>query len=587
MNNNGNQSNPNKENHSFSQPKNNASQRRNSPNNQRRNSHNNPGRKAVTNAHPALKAADKLKNKNNHKNNNLGKNKKNGTNNTSTSNNQNEEQQGVGSNPISEKAAVGAKVAKKAFIKILAAIVAKVVITAVIVLAPVLAVLAIFTAFIDIFKNGDYDESATAGYYPIKCEEVTVIFTDKSKNYEVTGSGTYSLEDYVAGVISGEVGEFNNIEVYKEYAILARTYFLKNENDCTIESSDRKQVFSTYSSDLAKQAAKETKGQVLLDVEGKLMMTEYDAFCSIAVDDNYYTIKQKNQKIPRSWVDNQHGILPAWKEGTCKGNHGRGASQWGSYYLATEMEYDYRKLLNYYFKDENSAISISSPSFITSIANLDIKETTNAANTLNQPIESLLASKGGSLADYNNYIKQSVNDAGYGTRAGVVAGAVAMINYLYDNFNTKLPYYWGGSYQEEGIPSSFGTNVPSSPSPSGTRYQYKSFDCSGFTSWAVKNAGFKINRLTASGFDNLVGSKNMCNITNSSCIGEPGDFISYKEQHIKMIVSVDEANNKYYVAESTGSGVIITTQGMHTEGSVETNILHMGEFYNNQNNINS
>lgn len=482
------------------------------------------------------------------------------------------------------------KIAKKAKLVIKKAIIKIVLIPILIIAFPLLLV---FMLFIVLFSdesnyNGDNGAGyATAGYYPINCEEVTVIFTDKSKGYEVTGSGTYSLEDYVAGVLAGEVGEFNNLEVYKEYAIAARTYFLRNESECTIESSDRKQVFVDYSNSLMKQAAEETKGQVLLDDEGKLMMTEYDAFCSIAVDDNYYTIKQKNQKIPRSWVDSQTGIIPAWKEGTCKGNHGRGSSQWGSYYLATEKGYKYHQLLNYYYKSDNSNISISSPSFITSIANLNIKETTNAANTLNQPIESLLATKGGSLADYNNYIKKSVNDAGYGTRAGVVAGAVAMINYLYDNFNTKLPYYWGGAYQEEGIPSSFGTNVPSMPSPSGTRYQYKSFDCSGFTSWAVKNAGFKINRLTAAGFDRLVGSKNMCNITNSSCIGQPGDFISYKETHIKMIVSVDEANNKYYVAESTGSGVIITTQGMHTAGSVETNILHMDEFYNNQSNVNN
>lgn len=581
MNNKDNENISRNKNHSFSHP------RKTLSNN---NIANNRVAKSIAKKHPAARVAMKALDKKNNLNNNSNPkvNAQSGTNTKKENEKQNNSKQGIGNNSVNSKVEVGAKVAKKAFIKILVALIAKIVITAVMILAPILAILAIFTVFVDIFKDGDSSDGvATAGYYPIKCEEVTVIFTDKSKDYEVTGNGTYSLEDYVAGVLAGEVGEFNNIEVYKEYAIAARTYFLRNESECTIESSDRKQVFVDYSNSLMKQAAEETKGQVLLDETGSLMMTEYDAFCSIAVDDNYYTIKQKNQKIPRSWVDNHTGIIPAWKEGTCKGNHGRGSSQWGSYYLATEKGYKYQQLLNYYYKSDNSNISISSPSFITSIANLNIKETTNAANTLNQPIESLLATKGGSLADYNNYIKKSVNDAGYGTRAGVVAGAVAMINYLYDNFNTKLPYYWGGAYQEEGIPSSFGTNVPSMPSPSGTRYQYKSFDCSGFTSWAVKNAGFKINRLTAAGFDRLVGSKNMCNITNSSCIGQPGDFISYKETHIKMIVSVDEANNKYYVAESTGSGVIITTQGMHTAGSVETNILHMDEFYNNQSNVNN
>lgn len=580
MNNKDNENISRNKNHSFSHP------RKTLSNN---NIANNRVAKSIAKKHPAARVAMKALDKKNNLNNNSNPkvNAQSGTNTKKENEKQNNPKQGIGNNSVNSKVEVGAKVAKKAFIKILVALIAKIVITAVMILAPILAILAIFTVFIDIFDDDSSDEYATAGYYPIKCEEVTVIFTDKSKDYEVTGSGTYSLEDYVAGVLAGEVGEFNNIEVYKEYAIAARTYFLRNQDKCTIESSDRKQVFVNYSNDLMKQAAKETKGQVLLDDEGKLMMTEYDAFCSIAVDDNYYTIKQKNQKIPRSWVDSQTGIIPAWKEGTCKGNHGRGSSQWGSYYLATEKGYKYHQLLNYYYKSDNSNISISSPSFITSIANLNIKETTNATNTLNQPIESFLSSKGGSLADYNNYIKKSVNDAGYGTRAGVVSAAVAMINYLYDNFNTKLPYYWGGSYQGDGIPTSFGTNVPSNPSPSGTRYQYISFDCSGFTSWAVKNGGFKFNRLVVSGFDALVGSNNMCNITNSSCIGQPGDFISQKSTHIKMIVSVDEANNKYYVAESTGSGVIITTQGMHTAGSVETNILHMDEFYNNQSNVNN
>ncbi|MBQ1735970.1 MAG: hypothetical protein II038_14080, partial [Lachnospiraceae bacterium] len=39
------------------------------------------------------------------------------------------------------------------------------------------------------------------------------------------------------------------------------------------------------------QAAEETKGQVLLK-DNQIFLSEYDAFCSIAVDDNYYTIQK-------------------------------------------------------------------------------------------------------------------------------------------------------------------------------------------------------------------------------------------------------------------------------------------------------
>ena len=453
----------------------------------------------------------------------------------------------------------------------------------------------IITMALTIFsKEDEYVDGgfATGDYYSINCEDITVKFADKKNNYEITNIETYPLEDYVACVVNGEVSEFNNLEVYKEYAIAARTYVanhIKNRNTCTVESSDRFQVCRPSPNALMRQAAEETKGQVLLNKEGELMQTEYDAFCSIAVDENYYTINQKNQKIPRTWVDDtQKGrINDEWKTGNCTGNHGRGSSQWGSFYLATEKGYNYGELLNYYYSTDNNKISISSNSFAESIANLEIKNTTNAAYTLDKSIENFLASKGSSLADYNNYIKKSVSEAGYGTRAGVVTAAVSMINYLYDNFNTKLPYYWGGSSDMTyGLSQNIGKNIPSSPSVSGKRYPTVSFDCSGFTSWALKNAGYNVYRMTVTGFDNLAGRSNMCRITNSSCVGKPGDFISYKEQHIKMIVSVDEPNNKYYVAESTTSGVIITTQPMHASGSVETNILHMDSFYNNPNNVN-
>lgn len=503
----------------------------------------------------------------------------------------NEENQAESS--ISSSVEVGSA-SKKIFVTILMAIIAilQIILIILALLAPLImliaAIIAIISIITSLFGGGGSGSGglATAGYYNIQCNEVTVIFTDKRNNYETTGSGTYSIEDYVAGVIDGEVDQFNNIEVYKEFAIAARTYFLRNESNCTIESSDRKQVFRETSNSLAKQAANETKGQVLLDQNGALMSTEYDAFCSIDIDDEYYTIKQKNQRIPITWVESQPGIISEWKQGNCTDNHGRGASQWGSYYLATEKGYNYQQLLDYYYSDDSNPVSISNQSFTSSIAGLEIKETRNASYQLNQPINSFLNSKGSSLNDYNNFIKQSVVEAGVGTRAGVVTAAVSMINYLYDNFDAKLPYYWGGASQEVGIPQKFGNQINSMPSVSGKIYKYVSFDCSGFVSWAIRNGGYKFSRQLTSGFDNLFG-KESCDITSEKCKGQPGDLINSRTSHIKMIVSVDEANNRYYVAESTTNGVIIQTHGMHTpmHDYEPTKILHMDSFYNNPNNI--
>lgn len=474
---------------------------------------------------------------------------------------------------------------KAVILKVISAITSPI---AIIVAVAALIILIVYTTVSRIYDLIDGDDGyryATGEYYKIICKDVTVYFTDKKNNYKTTGIGTYPLEEYIAGVLKGEVGEYNNLEVYKEYAVAARSYFAEyssRNNTCVVESSDKFQVFVPSPNALMRQAAEETKGQVLLDENGNVMRTEYDAFCVDDIDDNYYTLRQKNQKIPRYWADviQKGKINEVWKQKGCIGNHGRGSSQWGSYYLATEKGYNYGQLLSYYYSTEDNPIKISSSSFTSSVANLQIKNTTNASYKLSRPISDFLREKGSSLDNYNNYIKDSVNTAGYGTRDGVVAAVVSMINYLYDNFDTKLPYYWEGQPNTIGIPNDFGMYSPSAPSrPSYTTYYYKSFDCSGLVRWAIINGGY--------GYIGSFSSKfSGCNITDSSCVGQPGDVID-TDSHIVMIVSVDEKNNQYYVAESTSSGVIIRTHGMHNQlvSGETTKILKLDSYYNDKSNV--
>ena len=456
-----------------------------------------------------------------------------------------------------------------------------------------LPITVILLMLIVIFVDDEESSSgglATSGYYAMRCEEVTVIMTDKSKGYEVTGTGTYALEDYVAGVVSAEVGMFNNLEVYKEFALAARTYFLTHDDNCTIESSDRKQVFrditdrSVYPyADLIYQAVEETKGQVLLS-NNELFSVGYDAFCSIAVDDNYYTIKQANQKIPRSWVDSQSGISESWKQGTCAGNHGRGLSQWGSYYLATEQGLKHNEILEYYLSDNN--ITISTGSFMSSIAGLEIKDTTNATE-LHQNLSSYLAANGSSIETLNAAIHDNVIKNGAGSRAGVVTAAVSLVNFLYDGGHIRIPYYWGGKYQHIGVDPNFGSQTSASTSSHGSTFYYSGFDCSGFASWAIRNGGYNFSRHTTATFHSAF-SGDSCDIGNSSCIGQPGDLINSNGCHVQMIVSVDESSQRYYVAESTGSyGLIIRPWNMHSGncGNTPTRILHLDNFYNNRSNV--
>lgn len=423
-------------------------------------------------------------------------------------------------------------------------------------------------------------DMAIGGYYAMRCPEVTVNFANKANDYEITRTATYPLEEYVAGVVAGEVGFLNNIEVDKEIALAARTYLLSHDDNCSIESSDRKQVFreltNTQTDQLAKQAADETAGKVLLQNDS-LYGVQYDAFCSIAVSDTEYTLKQKNQKIPRSWVDSQSGIAESWKQGTCAGNHGNGLSQWGSLYLATEKDMKYDEILKYYLGDE---VVISS-SGLMSIAGLEIKNTTDA-KVLHEPLNTFLPNHGSSVEDLNNFIATSVNKNGNHTRAGVVTAAVSLVNYLYDGAKVRLPYYWGGQYQHIGVDPTFGGKASHAAiSAHGNAYHYNGFDCSGFVSWAIKNGGFDIGRHTTAGFHRDY-SGNSCNIGSASCKGQPGDLINSNGCHVQMIVSVDESSGLYYVAESTGSaGLIMRAWGMHESncGGKETRILHMNSLY--------
>jgi len=438
-------------------------------------------------------------------------------------------------------------------------------------------------------KNG----LAMNGYYAMRCPEVTVVFTDKQNNYEVTDIKTYPLEEYVAGVVAGEVGFLGSTEVDKAFAIAARSYFFANESNCTIESSDRKQVFreltTTQTDKLAIEATEATKGKVLLK-DNNLYSTQYDAFACIEKDDNYYTISQAEQKIPITWLESKinPSSIPDWficnGSENLKNHHGNGLSQYGSLYLAEEKGYTYEEILAFYLGKEDITISSG---FLTSIAGLEVKNTTSATN-LDRPLGELLNENGASIEDMNAFIKESVESVGKGTRAGVVAAAVSQINYLYDNFNVNIPYYWGGAYIGYGVYDSLGAITSGSTSTGGKTYIRKGFDCSGFVSWAIKNGGYKFGRFVTGGFHNAF-SGDSCDITDQNCIGQPGDLINSKTCHVQMIVAVDEASGKYMIAESTGSiGVVMHEWNMHSQNcgrSNETRILHMDSFYNNPNNV--
>ena len=193
-------------------------------------------------------------------------------------------------------------------------------------------------------------------------------------------AGEYDFEDYIAGVVYAEVGLLNNEEVYKAFAVAARNYLLthstKNNGVCSIEDSSYFQTFTPTNNQKVIDAVNATKGEFLYN-DGKLVSTQYDAFCWYEKDDNYYTLKQQNQKIPSDWVE--QNIAPNYRNYKCATGsnlgHGNGMSQYGSKYLATIKNFNYEQILTYYYRGNISSGntgSNSAPEIISGVtANAD------------------------------------------------------------------------------------------------------------------------------------------------------------------------------------------------------------------------
>lgn len=189
------------------------------------------------------------------------------------------------------------------------------------------------------------------------------------------------------------------------------------------------------------------------------------------------------------------------------------------------------------------------------------------------------------IADREAVLKQKVSTAGAGTRLGVVAAA----NYLATDIGVIIPYWYGGKYTKTGLDTEWGcakeiwADPGTDKQPTGSTHPF-GLDCSGFVSWAVKNGGYKESTIK-------VGSDAQGSFTddkiswNSDSINyaKPGD-LAWNSQHIGVIIGVDKANCKYYVAEERGAeyGLVITEPDCTSRRF--THIVLMDDYYNNNSN---
>lgn len=178
------------------------------------------------------------------------------------------------------------------------------------------------------------------------------IYVSCPNGVTVTGenAGTYDLEEYVAGVVTAENSYYDgdNIEAMKAQAIAARTFVLKETNNCvaSIENSTTKQAYSPPT-EIAKKAAQETRGLVLT-YDGNLILAQYDHFkkdeCSSESCTGTYVRIPSDEThvvtIPKKYLD-EFGDLKS---------HGNGMSQVAANYMQDQGK-TYEEILKYFYAD--------------------------------------------------------------------------------------------------------------------------------------------------------------------------------------------------------------------------------------------
>lgn len=432
--------------------------------------------------------------------------------------------------------------------------------------------------FFILFLFGDTSNLIGMGgltYYDTACNEVTVIDSEHEGENGYSVNGTYDLDTYIAGVVVAEVGGFHNDEIFKAFAVAARTYALRhfeNSGTCTIAGNTTKQSFLSpelaeskgHNMDVVLDAVKSTMGIVVADKNGRLIGTEYDAFCMDHTDANYYYLRQQNQALDRTWVEER--VPSAYRSGVCAGGHGRGMSQYGALYLAMQQGKSYQEILKYYYGDITFNTILKS----SASTNYTIATSTGSNDQIHVALQDYLASKGSNVASFNDQIMNAVKQAGPGTRDGVIAAATSLVGTLYEQYGGRLPYTYGGGHgmgifnsNRQNIDRSTGTYYGADPlwgSPiynarggrftayingSSVPYYYYGPDCSAFIGWALKNGGFNGRPATDQGH---WGTRHYMDGTYK---GQPGDLI-WHTGHIMLIVGVDEDAQKYYIAHAAG-----------------------------------
>lgn len=394
----------------------------------------------------------------------------------------------------------------------------------------------------------------------------------------ITGEGLVDFEsEYIPGVVYGEVGSESSDDTQKAQAVYARSFALNRGNamngaygiglsiengqwvlklrNCTSDQAycnidkgcgtlDGGTPQGTTSGGPTLYAGGKGKGfyKQALPEDAKLRTVVAESKGEVAVDSSgsvkYLDFAQSKQtewanrsKAGEHYKDIIKSMENVEVTSDCRGGIG---------------EYD---LEAYFEASKNASMPIT------------------CVNSGKSMVDCTLKSKGKnfkSLSQFNDHIKQSINSAGYGTRAAVVAASIALIGDYSMDTGVRLKYTWGGGHSNEHL-----TKDPVKD-PFG-------LDCSGFIGWAIYHAGFKFaTGTTGTYIDTLPHGK-----INQIKGGQPGDFL-VNSHHTVMIIGTYDTG--YYLAEAAN-----TADGMRISKLEYSNpsgyyLFDMEDYYNNPKN---
>lgn len=249
----------------------------------------------------------------------------------------------------------------------------------------------------------------------------------------------YSLEKYVAGVITAENAEAGK-ESMKAQAVAARTYAIVKTKNCTvaIRNDSTAQNFNPDYTDNAMKASTATAGQVLT-YNGKLFLSEYDSFyrgndfsCDSSTCSVTYTRLPSNKTHKVS--------VPASYRDRLIGGHGRGMSQVAANYM-DEQGKTYKEILKYFYADG------------VVLSNLTSEKGPSGASGA-----TFTSSKGKKYVNFSQFFK--LNNGSTATGACYIT-SIAIIAHANDSSVTPLKVwnYNGGNFVQNATVTHFLKNI--------------------------------------------------------------------------------------------------------------------------------